>query len=65
LPRMRHSVSFTHGRLGNERTAGAFSSLASAQPMCHDDDAHLHDVNADAICGLTRPDCKLLTLYSL
>jgi len=31
--------------------------------MHHDDDAHLHDVNADAIFALTRPDRKLLTLY--
>jgi|SRR6266508_5542831 len=31
--------------------------------MHHDDDAHLHDVNADAIFALTRPDSKLLTLY--
>ena len=31
--------------------------------MHHDDDAHLRDVNADAIFALTRPDRKLLTLY--
>jgi putative membrane protein len=31
--------------------------------MQHDDDAHLHDVNADAIFALTRPDRRLLTLY--
>jgi len=31
--------------------------------MHHDDDAHLHDVNADAIFALTRPDRKLLPLY--
>jgi len=31
--------------------------------MQHDDDAHLHDVNADAIFALTRPDRSLLTLY--
>ena len=31
--------------------------------MHHDDDAHLHDVNAGAIFALTRPDRKLLTLY--
>jgi hypothetical protein len=31
--------------------------------MHHDDDAHLRDVNADAIFALTRPDPKLLTLY--
>jgi putative membrane protein len=31
--------------------------------MHHDADAHLHDVNADAIFALTRPDPKLLTLY--
>ena len=31
--------------------------------MHHDDDAHLREVNADAIFALTRPDRKLLTLY--
>ena len=31
--------------------------------MHHDDDAHLHDVNADAIFALTRPDPRLLKLY--
>jgi uncharacterized protein len=31
--------------------------------MHHDDDAHLHDVDADAVFALTRPDRKLLTLY--
>ena len=31
--------------------------------MHHDDDAHLREVDADAIFGLTRPDRKLLTLY--
>jgi uncharacterized membrane protein YdbT with pleckstrin-like domain len=31
--------------------------------MQHDDSAHLHDVNADAIFALKRPDRKLLTLY--
>ena len=31
--------------------------------MHHDDDAHLREVNADAIFALTRPDPKLLTLY--
>ena len=31
--------------------------------MRHDDDAHLRDVNADALFALTRPDRKLLTLY--
>ena len=31
--------------------------------MKHDDDAHLHDVNADAIFALTRPDHGLLNLY--
>jgi putative membrane protein len=33
--------------------------------MHHDDDAHLREVNADAIFALTRPDRKLLTLYFL
>lgn len=31
--------------------------------MHHDDDAHLRDVNADAIFALTRPNRRLLTLY--
>ena len=31
--------------------------------MRHDDDAHLQDVDADAIFALTRPDRSLLTLY--
>src|SRR6185436_16853537 len=31
--------------------------------MHHDDDAHLREVNSDAIFALTRPERKLLTLY--
>ncbi len=31
--------------------------------MHHDDDAHLREVDADAIFALTRPDRKLLALY--
>jgi uncharacterized membrane protein YdbT with pleckstrin-like domain len=31
--------------------------------MHHDDDAHLSEVDADAIFALTRPSPKLLTLY--
>lgn len=33
--------------------------------MHHDDDAHLRDVDPNAIYALTRPDDKLLTLYLL
>ena len=33
------------------------------QFMHHDDNAHLHDADANAIFALTRPDRSLLTLY--